>query len=189
MRAGVIPTPAQSRIARAIFDEIPNLGEWRSFVLASGAFPTDLAAMSIGQNLVPRHDWHLWRHVCGHAPARDPIFADYTTRHPDLPDDFDPALINMSASVRYTDDDNWLVLRGRGVRTQGGGGFQQYRGHAQNLIRMAEYCGATFSWGDQRIQEIATGTTTAGNSETWVSIAINHHIEFAVDQISNLRGP
>lgn len=186
MRAGVVPTPAQSRIARAILDDIPNIGAWRSVVLASGAFPRDLSAMSIGHNLVPRNDFHLWRHVCNHNPAREPIFADNTTRYPELADDFDPALVNASASVRYTIEDDWLVLRGRGVRTPGAGGFQQYRGHSQHLIGMPEYSGANFSWGDQRIQEIANGTTNSGNSETWVSISVNHHIEFAVEQISNL---
>jgi hypothetical protein len=186
MRAEVIPIPAQSRVARAVLDDIPNIDDWRSIVLASGAFPVDLSGLAVGQNRIPRHDWHLWRHVSDREPARQPIYGDYTVRHPELADDFDPRLVNMSASVRYTLDEEWLVLRGRGVRTPGTGGFQQYVGHAQQLTRMPEYSGAAFSWGDNRIMDIANAAATSGNSETWISISVNHHIELAVEQISNL---
>lgn len=97
--------------------------------------------------------------------------------------------MNPSASVKYTIDDGWLIIRGQGTRTPGTGGFSQFLAHAALLVSRPEYCGANFSWGDEMISDIAAGTQGSGNLETWVRIGVNHHIEFVVDRLASYAGP
>lgn len=97
--------------------------------------------------------------------------------------------MNPSASVKYTVDAGWLILRGQGTRTPGTGGFAQFANHAVNLVANPLYCGPGFSWGDQQIHDIASGVTGAGNLETWVRIGVNHHLEFVVDRLASYSGP
>jgi hypothetical protein len=160
---------------------LPYAVNLRTLTLAGGAFPQSLAAYPVGINAIPRTDWQIYNMVRAAALPRLPTYGDYATRHPVL-GDIDPALVNTSASVRYTREYYWLVLRGHGVKTPGGGGFGQYRTHAQNLVSRPEYCGPNFSAGDQEIYDIATGAANPGNHETWVRIAVNHHLTFVTSQ-------
>lgn len=184
---GLVQQPAMA--LRGILSRIPNLGAWRTFTMISGAFPRDLTGFKIGTHELPRADWLTWRNeIVGSAPkqTRPPRFGDYTIQHPIFSEP--PLGANVSASIRYTSDEHWIILRGEGLRKQGGTGHRQYIAHSILLRERPEYCGPGFSYGDRYIDEIATMGLKPGSPETWIRAGVNHHVTFVVRQIANLRG-
>ncbi len=168
---------------------IPHMDCWRTFVVASGAFPRDLTGFTIGQHNLPRFDWMGWRDQVtrGPIPPRLPAFADYTIQHAQFAEP--PERANFSASIRYTSDNHWVIMRGESVFQDNGPGFDQWPANAQMLCARNEYCGPNFSDGDRYISEMAAQTLRTGNAETWLRAGINHHITFAVRQIASLSSP
>lgn len=173
-----------------IFSLIPNILSWRTLTFASGAFPQDLSAFPPGQHLIHRHDWIYWLNNMFHgASQRIPAYSDFTIQYPIY---FEPpSNNNPSASIRYTHDEYWIIMRGEGLHNEGGPGYSQYPANAQLLMERLEFCGPGFSFGDDYI--IGRGndvnTSQTGNPETWVRAGINHHIAFVVRQLSSLTGP
>ena len=166
---------------------LPNLTDWRTFTIAAGAFPEDLTGLSVGQHNLPRYDWSSWRgQVCNALPRR-PTYGDYATLHPFLKPDMQG--LNPSASIRYTSDEHWVVMRGEGLRNKGGPGHVQYPANAELLTLRPEYCGQYFSFGDNYIYEISLNKGKTGNPQTWVTAGVNHHLTFAVRQINDMFSP
>lgn len=184
---GYIATAGRSLItARGGLQALPFLQEWSSVTLASGSFPENLSEYLVGAHLVERIEWNVWLAV-KEGVGRQVNYGDYTTIHPNpVEEGLDPRTMNPSASVRYTHEGNWLLLRGEGTRNRGGRGFAQFQDHANRLILCPEYRGQHFSAGDERIARIARGDDGAGNLETWVTIGVNHHIAEIAGQLASL---
>ena len=166
--------------------KIPRIEEWRSFTIAGGAFPKDLSNFEKhGHYPVKRLDWDLWKEVVGSKILkRKPNYSDYTVQHPiyyvSTPG------VNVSASIRYANDEQWEVMRGEGLRNEKGAGFKQYPAQAQLLVQQKFYKGADFSFGDTYIAERAKPKPeTTGNPQTWLTVGINHHITLVARQIAN----
>lgn len=171
-----------------ICSRVPSISKWLTFTILGGSFPRDLTEFSVGTHFLPRLEWHHWRtemQLSGRRLARFPTFGDYTTQHPIyyIP----PAAANVSASVRYTSQGNWLVMRGEGLSSKGSPGYAQYPAIARLLCEQKEFQGPDFSEGDRYIWQIASreiGTT--GNPETWLRAGINHHITTVVRQLTDI---
>lgn len=114
-------------------------------------------------------------------------YGDYATIHPiPVEEGLDPRTMNPTASVRYTFEDTWILLRGQGTRTRGGQGFAQFLGHADTIVAMPQYRGEPFSFGDGKIMRIHRRAEGQGNLETWVTIGVNHHIAEIAGQLAIL---
>ncbi len=163
-------------VARSVFSMIPKSDEWRRIILAASSFPEDLSEVDAATfTTLPRREWELWTTLQrrpARLPRRDLIFGDYGIAHP-LPKELDPRIMRMSASIRYTTADNWLVVKGRNVRQYG---FDQYFDLCRALIARPEYCGSEFSWGDNYIAECAAENQGPGNATTWRKVGTNHHL-------------
>lgn len=173
--------------AQAVLHTLPHATAWRSLTLAGTAFPSTLSEFqpsTIGT--VPRVEWALWLTLRGKTLPRIPIFGDYAIAAPDMTE-LDPRMLKISASIRYTTANEWLIFRGRSLRDPRFGGHAQYRGLSQQLIRHSNYSGVGFSWGDRYISECADGTEGHGNPETWRKVGTNHHITLTVTQLSSLN--
>lgn len=155
---------------------------WRSVTLASSAAPKDFGQLTIGTTVVPRRDWMLWSNLPQAATAID--YGDYCISHRDLTEPPGVAMASATVSVKYTIDDNWVMVKGR--RTTGANGVPmglQYLSHAQTLVARADFNGLANCWGDQRIAAIAAQTVSAGGRAQWVEIGANRHISFIVDRL------
>lgn len=183
---GYVSTIGRSVLtARGALSSLPFFNDWQSITLASGSFPANLSQFSVGDHLVERIEVAIWTAVT-QSLTRSIEYGDYATIHPiPVEESLDPRTMNPSASVRYTHDDDWLLLRGEGTRNRGGRGFSQFQDHAVALVQRPEYRGPDFSYGDFKISQIAQGIDGNGNLETWVTIGINHHIAEILDQFSN----
>lgn len=166
---------------------LPHLNEWLTFSVISGAFPRDLSEIKPpGQHSIPRLDWLSWLREIGDTLdlPRIPNFGDYTIQHPIYYEP--PERANYSASIRYTTNDAWLIMRGEAVFHPNSPGFSQYPANAQLLCARQEFCGPDFSSGDRYIYEMGQQLTRTGNARTWLTAGINHHLSFLAHQISNL---
>ena len=163
---------------------LPDLPRWRTLTVTAGAFPKDLMGFKVSQHLYPRLDWLSWRaQVTEEATLpRVPTYGDYTIQHAIFIEP--PERANFSASIRYTTDEHWLIMRGEGVFNEGGPGFGQWPANARLLIERPEFCGPEFSDGDRYVYEMGQQTSKTGNPESWLRAGINHHVTFVVRQIS-----
>jgi len=166
------------------YSNVPLLDEWKTVTIVGGSFPLDLQDLSVGEHLLPRIEWHHWKQMVNTRLLRVPTFGDYATLHPLLKPNI-PGM-NPSASIRYTSDDVWVVMRGEGLRNEGGAGHAQYPANAQLLMDRPEFCGRDFSFGDTYIYERPFNRDKPGTPTTWVTAGVNHHMTFVVRQIASL---
>jgi hypothetical protein len=184
---GYVSTAGRSVItARGALAAVPFAADWASLALVAGSFPENLSGFAVGTHILERHEWAVWlanRSVAG----REVSYGDYATIHPIPVDEgLDPRTMNPTASVRYTHEDTWILLRGHGTRTRGGQGFAQFLGHADTIVAMPQYRGEFFSFGDGRIMRIHRRAEGQGNLETWITIGVNHHVAEIVGQLATL---
>ncbi len=174
------------------FSHIPHIKDYRSFILSGGAFPKDLSELQkFESHQIDRIDWKLWHSIIDSGKLeRNPIFSDYTIQHPIFYGYIPGA--NVSASVRYTNDENWEILRGEAlnyVKKNGekGPGYKQYLAHAREIIKQPFYKKADYSFGDSEINRIAEPKNDkTGNPQIWLNIGINHHLTLVARQASSL---
>lgn len=164
---------------------IPDLSKWRTFTLLAGAFPEDLQGIerdSVGT--LTRDEWFYWREQVQllKKGMRWPTFGDYTIQHPIFKEPADGC--NPSASIRYTFDDYWVIMRGHGLTHCGSLGNAQYTAEAKLLCDMDEFCRPQFSKGDRYIYEASRNPSEPGTPRTWIRAGINHHMVYAVRQIA-----
>jgi T4 beta protein len=168
---------------------LPLLSSWRTFTVASGSFPKNLSEYKKNcQYERLRYDWLYWFGEVKNGPRlpRSPSFGDYAIQHP-FYSEANPKS-NVSASIRYTADDHWVIMRGEGLRNDGGPGHAQYWANANLLSGRPEFQGQGFSKGDEYIYRIGQQTEKTGNPTTWLLAGINHHLTFVVRQIASSFG-
>src|SRR5262249_21369914 len=128
-----------------------------------------------------REDWLFWLAHENTRLERRPTYGDYGIQYALYEEP--PARSNPSASIRYTSDDYWVIMRGEGLFNDGGPGNAQYGANALLLSEREEFCGRSFSYGDQYIDDLGKGFGT-GTPETLLRAGTNHHITFVTDQLS-----
>lgn len=171
-------------VVRSLITGVQRIS-FRRIIIAGSSFPEGLSVSQNTTTPIPRKEWILWNHLS--QDNSNVIFGDYGTDDPEDPHfDFLPIMI---PTIRYTYRDDWYIIRGnRNPRNPRD--FTQFHDLANNLIHSEYYCGAEFSWGDEQINEVANTLCTQnncnhGNLERWVQINTNHHITYAVHQLSN----
>jgi len=183
-------------LVRSALQALPYADSWRSLTLAGGAFPRDLSEVSKNRiTRLPRLDWQLFCEVSAEATRgsfRSPAFGDYAVAHPDprAALGIDPKMMSISAGLRYTTDDAWLVAKGElykgtGGRSRGGDAALPV---ARMIVNADEFCGADFSAGDLWINQVATTGVNGGNPERWRRTATNHHLVFVTTTLSTPHG-
>ena len=175
--------------ANSVIGSLPYVTEWRTLTLAGSAFPLNLARFDPQSvNTVQRAEWIIWQAIANRRDRlpRLPTFGDYGINHPEPSDEVDPRLMRMSANLRYTIDEAWLVLKGRNTRDYG---FAQFGNLCRYMIRRPEYRGPDFSWGDRYISDCAANAVGPGNATTWRKIGTTHHLTTVTTQIANVAEP
>lgn len=174
------------RLGKAVLgtiSEIVKIGKWRTLTFAASSFPNNLSAIpSNSIETIPRKEWEVWRSLISSAVDRKPSFGDYAIQHPE-PVEVDPRIMMMSASIRYTLDDEWLILKAKSVKRHG---FEQYHSICKALVSDPRFYGEMFSWGDRQIAQCAREATGPGNATTWRKVGTSHHLKVVSAQISSL---
>lgn len=173
--------PEAPEIAR-LLSNLPHLEDWRSLIVARGAFPRDLQGFKPGTHRIERSDWTHW--VSGlraSAHLRWPSYSDYTIQYGRYVEPCDGS--NPSASIRYTLSEQWLIMRGEGIRNKGGPGAAQWNANAVLLAENADFYGSGFSAGDGYISEMSRDQNSHGTPGTWIQAGLNHHMSVVSRQI------
>lgn len=162
---------------------IPQVTAWRTLTLAASAFPENLSGIRAAtEELLPRSEWLVWQSLATKNLARLPAFGDYGINNPEM-FEMDPRMMSMSAGLRYTTENEWLILKGRGVKKHG---FEQFNALCKKLVARDEYAGQDFSWGDSYIRRCANDEDGPGNATTWRKAGTSHHLAKVVGQLAAL---
>lgn len=180
--SGLVLNMARS-IAQTINKLIPHLDMWRSLTIVSGAFPIDLSNLKPDSiNTLEKSDWKLWNAIRSKKLKRLPAYGDYAIAHP-IYTEIDPTKITMSAGIRYTGADDWIVVKGRSVKTHK---FSQIHELAAKVVGLREYDGPHFSQGDEWIHKCSVCLTGTGNASTWRQVGSNRHFHKVISLLSTL---
>ncbi len=169
-----------------IIKRFPMRGAWRSLTVLSGAFPASLANLAANRmRRIPRCDWELWRAIVNSDAPRTPLYGDYVIDNPAPFDPDNPKAIQISANIRYTSADVWVVLKGMSTKKNG---WEQSRHLSEVLVGINEYMGAGYSTGDAHIDKRARGVVSCGNPTVWRRVGITHHLTFTANQLAMYGG-
>jgi len=174
-----------------LLGRIPMITSWRTLTILAGAFPVDLSSLRANDTYVlPRYEWDAWKRTIKRLAAREqrlPTFGDYTIQHAVYREPVE--FPHVSASIRYTTEVSWVIMRGEWIGKATGSGSAQYPAEAQLLIERPEYCGENFSFGDGFIAAKARDGSRPGNPMQWLLAGINHHITLTATMIEKGRLP
>lgn len=169
-----------------IIRNLPYLNQWRSFALIGTSFPSSLSILkSNPQKIIPRNEWRAYKQLffrLRSSGIRIPNFGDYAINHPEV-STADPRVMKTTANIRYTINDNWLVVRGKVLRDYG---FEQHRDLCKMIERSNLFEGPGFSVGDKYIFDCSRKNVSPGNSTTWRRVGTNHHLEAVARDVANL---
>ncbi len=162
---------------------VARSARWKSATIIGGSFPTDLTGLAKNnQHLLPRAEWLAWESIDRRAIGSRCGFGDYTVVAAEFTEP--PPKANFSASIRYTAQRDFVVMRGEGVFNDEGQGFKQYPAQAEMLMLRREYCGAGFSAGDRYIADMSSERSRTGSAQTWLRAGINHHLVYVGHQLA-----
>jgi hypothetical protein len=163
-------------------NHIISIANWRRVIFCSTCYPSSQAG--IPQHVVhktPRYEWSLWSQVIQRKNvSRTPGFSDYpTSSATTVP--IDPRIMSPYVSVRYSDFNEWVFVKGTAAK---GNGWSQTQQLCQILIQDTCYKGPAYSWGDDHIMLRANGKVKSGTSKEWRKVAQSHHFNLVIDQIN-----
>jgi hypothetical protein len=179
-----VPLDGFSMAIQAVVSKLPYLNDCRTFTILGTSFPETMASIKEGVEIVPRYEWQLYKMLVDglrKAKLRLPTFGDYAISYPDVPN-LDWRIVKPSATIRYTVNDRWYIVKGKNVRDHG---FKQYRKLSKKVIDSRYFYGSNFSWGDNYIQEWGNGERSKANLTMWRQVGTNHHIEKVIRDIAN----
>jgi hypothetical protein len=176
------PNAAADLVTNYINRRIPMIQSWRTVTVAGSSFPIDLSNVPVGVNTLERKEWSLYQRLFNNPlVVRKPFFGDYAISHEALRE-FD-IILTPSASIRYTIDGHWLIMRGQNLKRHG---FVQFHSLSASLVNHEAFSGSDYSSGDRFISECAKRATGTGNLTTWRKVGNNHHITLVVDRLSRI---
>lgn len=172
---------------------IPGYTSWRSLTICGTAFPENLAGIKSPGGRISRDEWRLFKVLAQRIPksGRMPNFGDYAISNP-VSVEGDMRLITPSASIRYTIDDAWHIVKGSRVRPSREDkkkkipfdGYGQFKNLCQKITSdKTVFSGIQFSPGDEYIRDCSTGKRGTGNLSTWRWVGNNHHITKVVTDL------
>lgn len=164
---------------------LPHADAFAAVVVSGSSVPQslgeDVPASSMGR--IPRKELELWRRIrlTPGLPCRV-TFGDYGVVHPDNLD-LDPKKLTLAADIRYTSQQDILVVKGTSFKSHPLG-YKQYHDLARLLVSLPDYRGHRFSWGDRLVADCARFKCGPGGKATWVTVATSHHLAVVVEQLA-----
>lgn len=178
----------------AFLADVPMHTRWRTFTVSGCAFPRSMGGVGKhSHSLIERAEWMAWRdglYANRSALARLPTFSDCAIQHPDGVEGFDPLIMQVSASVRYSLPEQWLLVKGESTRNVPPSeqfpalGIQLAYGHLASY-----FAGPTHCAGCKGMQDAADGYPRLGSAEAWRRLGTIHHITRASGCIAELTWP
>lgn len=153
---------------------------WAGIIIGGYGFPDQLSeACSTNDTAYLRRVEQDLFYAAARLDLASPIwFSDYSVLSPSSVElDFRLIRKVMAPKAMYTLDDMWFLIRG-GAFSSHPDGYGQYFSIADEIIALAEFGGANFSYGDQYIVKRHLRNATSGNPGCWITACVNRHITF-----------
>jgi len=132
---------------------------------------------------VLRKEMLLWQILRAKYPHINWLFGDYGVRNPNTGEDV--VSPHTNGKIRHTIDKHFFIVRGHSVQIGAKGG--QMYDLAKKLVESQHFIGSEFSWGDFQILQCSLAQGKPGNSTTWIAIDTNHHIAYAVAEVTEFE--
>jgi Beta protein len=181
-------------LTNAFLADVPNHQDWRTLTVAACAFPVSMGGVQRhAHDLVERSDWLAWRdhlHVARGTLARLPTFSDYAIQHPLGVEGFDPRIMQVSATIRYTTDEHWLLVKGESTRSVPPSA--QFPLLATRLVYghlQPHFAGSAHCQGCMAIKAAADGAAGYGSAGVWRKLGTIHHMAEVMRGLQNLNWP
>jgi len=181
-------------LAKAFMADVPDHQRWRTFTIAACAFPKSMGGVERNSHaLVARDEWLAWKnhvHASRHRLARLPTFGDYAIQHPAGVEGFDPKTMQVSAAIRYTLADDWLLIKGESTRFKRP--TAQFPALATRLVYghlRKHFAGETHCDGCTSMKAAADGAPKLGSAEAWRRLGTTHHISMVIQGLGLLPLP
>lgn len=164
---------------------LPYLNEWNTFTILCTSVINNFSSVKVSTNCeLPRLEWHIYKNLLACELKRMPNYGDYTVSSPDW-FDFNPRRMPVSVNVKYTVENKYLIFKGVSVNSAGN---DQIYSLCQLVIKHPEYCGRTYSAGDEFIYQCGKAIRpTPGNQETRIRYWVNHHLTLVSNCLTNLH--
>lgn len=165
-------------------EAFPQSALARNWVVLGGTFPSSITEYSPDdyEHLIERAEWSAWVEESGKlGGGRIPTYGDFATQ----PARYTPSPgYPGSASVRYSTEENFVLLRGRGGKRVD---YNQYIGHARYLKTRPYFRRAADTAADDYVEWIATGRNRTGSQQTWRVASFQRHVGVVRSQLSLFR--
>jgi Beta protein len=179
---GEVAVRGSERIAADALRGISYPDEWRTLIVAAGAFPPDLRDFTpwvVGE--IARDDAAMYDRLLDRRRLpRTPVFGDYAVNNPD----FTTGSFRAPPQLRYAVADRWLVLKGY---LNDPGGHQQFYDVCEMIAAHQDFVGAELGRADARIA--SPRADGPGNATTWRAIGTAHHLDYVVRRLTTLGEP
>jgi Beta protein len=174
--------------------EVPHHSLWRTFTLSACSFPVSMGIVDQhSHELVERAEWLAWKdlYTRRHQLERMPTFGDAAIQHPVGVEGFDPTIMQVSATVRYTLPDHWLLIKGQSTRSVPP--ITQFPILATRLVYghlKSHFAGHNHCAGCAGIKASADGVASGlGSAEAWRRLGTIHHLSVTTLGLQTLPVP
>jgi hypothetical protein len=186
--------PGVQAAAAQCLADVPDPTTWRTLTLSAAAIPPGMGGLeSRSHDLIDRLDWIAWRDAVRSDTSlpRVPTFSDGVIQHPSGVENIDWSMMNPPASIRYTTGDQWLRIKGEGIRTKLPS--EQYPGMATSLVYGTQlshhFLGKGHCDGCFGMWCAADGADGYGSLGVWRRLGTVHHITRVIEQLDELALP
>lgn len=188
------PIEALIGMVKSCIANIPNLNNWRSFIISATSFPESMGEIKSPMEIRERKEWKLFTGLIKNLQngGRKPIFSDYTIRSPSYIK-VDPKILKPKNRIIYTIDDCWVIYKGlKNFKEKNGA--SEYHEMSRSLMNSKYFMGENYSIGDKFIVDCAmekvgkgkNAKPSTGNLSTWIGVGINHHITKVINDLSSI---
>ena len=182
-------------LTQAFLADVPNKGQWRTLTVTGSAFPQSMGVVNRNSSArIARSEWLAWRSgLFGQRATleRLPTFSDCAIQHPVGVENFDPMIMQVSASIRYSSGNDWLLVKGESTRFNPPS--NQFPQLATQLVYgqlQRDFTGAGHCAGCRMAKKSADGLSGLGSAEVWRRIGTVHHITTVVqNDLASLPWP
>ena len=181
-------------LTKAFLADVPHHDRWRTFTVSACAFPVSMGGIERDSHgFVERADWIAWKdNFYRHRDdfTRVPTFSDCAVQHPRDVEGFDPRTMQVSATIRYTTDRNWLLVKGQSTRSIRSG--VQFPKLATRLVYghlKSDFSGSDHCTGCRSMKAAADGEPNYGSAEAWRRLGTIHHISQVIRELGSLPWP
>jgi len=181
-------------LATSFLADIPNHTRWRTLTISACAFPMSMGGVERNSHSrVERCEWKVWRdvlHASRQRMERLPTYSDCAIQHSQGVEDFDPRTMQVSAAVRYTLPEEWLLIKGESTRVTPPS--EQFPELATQLVYgqfRHDFVGTSHCSGCASMKASANGADSLGSPEAWRRLGTIHHVTTVVEALAELPSP